>query len=95
MSEIGNLVITRRVDESVRVTVGGEVILVTVVRIGGSNVRLAFEADRERVGIFREELIPVMGNKLPDPTDELVKACRALSDSKPATAPVGDKRENG
>src|SRR4051794_8645712 len=48
------LVLSRKVGE--RVVIDGGIV-VTLVRIDGNQVRLAFEAPRE-VGIYREEVLP-------------------------------------
>jgi carbon storage regulator CsrA len=52
------LVLTRKRNESVRVSIGGKELTLTVNRIKGDSVRLAFDAPRE-VQILRTEL-PVL-----------------------------------
>lgn len=49
------LVLTRRVNESVRVMVEGQEVMVTIGQIQGDKVRLAFDAPAD-VKILRSEL---------------------------------------
>jgi carbon storage regulator len=51
------LVLSRKLNERVRVTIGGEVLYVAVVEIEAGKVRLGFEADRS-IEVLREELVP-------------------------------------
>lgn len=50
------LVLSRKKNETIIVTVGGERIKIAVVQIDGDKVRIGVEADRERVEVHRGEV---------------------------------------
>ena len=54
----GRLVLTRRENESVLLGTSDGLITVTVCGVHEGKVRLAFGAPRDRVAIWREELVP-------------------------------------
>lgn len=57
------LVLTRKANQSIRVMVGGQEIMVTIGQIRGDKVRLAFDAPAD-VKILRSELqVRVTGNQ--------------------------------
>lgn len=49
----GNLVLTRRLGESIIINVGGVPVVITVVQVKGLQIRLAIEADKEKVQVNR------------------------------------------
>jgi carbon storage regulator CsrA len=52
------LVVSRKEKQGITIDCNGEIIHIEITEIGNKQVKLGFEASREKVKILRDELLP-------------------------------------
>ncbi len=59
----GNLILSRKEGEKVRVMVGDETLVITVIMVERGRAKLAFNGSRETFAIVRDEINTPIGEK--------------------------------